>query len=338
MYDYLIVGGGLAGSMLGYLLKKNGYDVVILEKQILMKKSKLCGGIITPKTYSLLTSEFPKVDIDNIVKVKFKNCDIIDNIKINLDNIDIKIVDRKKLDDYILNKYLKLGGKVIENSKIENIDFHNNAVISNDKKYKFKYLIGADGTLSYVRKLLTGKIQSKNFALESFQESKNKINFTIEFMGDYKGYNWIIPMKKEICFGTGNIAQNVKIQEIFEDMAKRYNFKNDMKGAFLPTGSDILLNKNNVFFIGDAAGLISPITGEGIYYALYSAQLLFKSFKENKDYISLMKNICKKIKKELFLIKIIYNSKIRNFVFRKIAKKNKISNLIKIYVKNLLLN
>lgn len=32
MYDYLIVGGGLAGSMLGYLLKKNGYDVVILEK------------------------------------------------------------------------------------------------------------------------------------------------------------------------------------------------------------------------------------------------------------------------------------------------------------------
>lgn len=338
MYDYLIVGGGLAGSMLGYLLKKNGYDVVILEKQILMKKSKLCGGIITPKTYSLLTSEFPKVDIDNIVKVKFKNCDIIDNIKINLDNIDIKIVDRKKLDDYILNKYLKLGGKVIENSKIENIDFHNNAVISNDKKYKFKYLIGADGTLSCVRKLLTGKIQSKNFALESFQESKNKINFTIEFMGDYKGYNWIIPMKEEICFGTGNIAQDIKIQGLFEDMAKRYNFKNDMKGAFLPTGSDILLNKNNVFFIGDAAGLISPITGEGIYYALYSAKLLFKSFKENKDYISLMKNICKKIKKELFLIKIIYNSKIRNFVFRKIAKKNKISNLIKIYIKNLLLN
>ena len=74
MYDYLIVGGGLAGSMLGYLLKKNGYDVVILEKQILNKKSKLCGGIITPKTYSLLTTEFSKKDIDNIVKTKFKNC------------------------------------------------------------------------------------------------------------------------------------------------------------------------------------------------------------------------------------------------------------------------
>ena len=51
-----------------------------------------------------------------------------------------------------------------------------------------------------------------------------------------------------------------------------------------------------------------------------------------------MKNTCKKIKTELFLIKIIYNSKIRNFVFKKIAKESKVSNLIKKYVKDLLLN
>ena len=94
----------------------------------------------------------------------------------------------------------------------------------------------------------------------------------------------------------------------------------------------------DVFSMKKPKGWTVQAGGEGIYYALYSAQLLFKSFKENKDYISLTKNICKKIKKELFLIKIIYNSKIRNFVFRKIAKKNKISNLIKIYIKNLLLN
>ena len=45
-------------------------DVVILEKQSLSKKNKLCGGIITPKAYSLLTSEFSKKDINKLIKTK----------------------------------------------------------------------------------------------------------------------------------------------------------------------------------------------------------------------------------------------------------------------------
>lgn len=338
MYDYVIVGGGLAGAMLGYLLKKNGHEVIILEKLLLSKKAKLCGGIITPKTYSLLIAEFPKEDIDNIIKARFENCKVTDEEKIQLDNIDIKIVDRKKLDDYILNQYINLDGQVIQDCKIENIDLNNNTIICNNNEYTFKYLIGADGTLSYVRKILTGKIQNKNFALESFQNTTNDVEFTIEFKGSYKGYNWLIPMKEEVCFGTGNIGKEVNIEGIFEELADRYNFERDKKGAFLPTGDDILLNKGNVYLIGDAAGLISPITGEGIFYALYSAKLLFESFIGNKDYTFLINSTCKKIKFELLLSKVIYNSKIRNFVFKKISKQNKISKLIKNYVKKILLN
>ena len=59
MYDYIIVGGGLSGAMIGYLLKKEGYKVMIFEKQNIKTKTKLCGGIITPKTYSILVKEFP---------------------------------------------------------------------------------------------------------------------------------------------------------------------------------------------------------------------------------------------------------------------------------------
>lgn len=302
------------------------------------EKTKLCGGIITPKTYSLLISEFPKKDIDKIIKAKFSECIISDIQKLNLDNIDIKIVDRKKLDDYILKQYLNLGGKIVEGSKIENIDFDNKIVVCNNKKYKFKYLIGADGTLSYVRNKLTKKIQNKNLALENFQTCTNDLNFTIEFINKYKGYNWIIPTKYDICYGTGNISKELKIDYMFDELANRYNLSNNKKGAFLPTGDDILLNRENIYFIGDAAGLISPITGEGIYYALYSAQQLFVSFRDNKNYVKLMKPTCKKIKTELFLTKIIYNERVREFVFYKMSKNNKISNFIKYKVVKLLLN
>ncbi len=338
MYDYLIVGAGLAGSMLGYLLQKEGYKVIILEKQILSNKKKLCAGIITPKTYSLLISEFPKQDIDNIIKTQFCECDIVDKTKITLKDIDIKIVDRKQLDDYILEQYLKLGGKVVEKCKIDNIDFRNSIITSNIKQYRFKYLIGADGTLSCVRKAISGKIQSKNFALESFQTTTEQLRLTVEFVDKYKGYNWIIPMKEVVCIGTGNISQEIKIGGIFDDLANRYKLDNSKKGAFLPTGNSILLNKGNTYLLGDAAGLISPITGEGIYYALYSAQTLFKCFKENKKYSNLMKGEIKKIKFQLILIKIIYNSKIRNWVFKIMRKSNVISKFFHEYVKKLLLS
>lgn len=185
---------------------------------------------------------------------------------------------------------------------------------------------------------MTGKIQNKNFALESFQKNNSKINFTIEFMDNYKGYNWIIPKQKEVCIGTGNINGKIKLEDVYNGLVERYNLNMDKKGAFLPTGNDILLNKNNIYLIGDAAGLISPITGEGIYYALFSAQVLFKCFSKNNSYIRVMKNIVRKIKKERFLINIIYNNKIRNFVFNQMYQNNKLSKYINKYVKKILLN
>ena len=247
-------------------------------------------------------------------------------------------IEEYKYCNRVLNEYLKIGGVVIENIKLNDINFSKNTIVTGDKEYKFKYLIGADGTLSYVRKSLTGKIQNKNFALESFQKNNSKINFTIEFLDNYKGYNWIIPKQKEVCIGTGNVKGKTKIEDVYNDLVERYNLKNEKRGAFLPTGNDILLNKKNIYLIGDAAGLISPITGEGIYYALYSAQALFKHFSKNDSYIAVMKNIIKKIKLELFLINIIYNNKIRNFVFNQMYKNNKLSKCINKYAKKILLN
>lgn len=336
--DYLIVGAGLAGSMLGYLLQKNGYNVIILEKQSLSSKHKLCGGIVTPKAYSLLMTHFNQKDVQATVKTTFTTCKVTDKVEVGLKDIDIKIVDRKLLDDYILNEYIKLGGKIIENCKAESIDFNRNILTANGETYTFKHLIGADGVLSQVRKYLTGKIQNKNFALESFQQTDNKLDFKIEFVKDYKGYNWVIPANNVVCIGTGNIAGDTEIQDVYDELTNKYSLSSEKKGAFLPTGNDIMLNKGNVYFIGDAAGLISPVTGEGIYYALYSACMLFECFSKGKSYSKCMQRVVKDIKLQLKLVKVIYSDKIRNFVFTIMKRDNGISKLIIKHVKKILLN
>lgn len=336
--DYLIVGAGLAGSMLGYLLQKNGYNVIILEKRSLSSKHKLCGGIVTPKAYSLLTSHFHKINIESTIRTTFSTCKVSDKVEVVLKDIDIKIVDRKLLDDYILNEYIELGGKVIENCKIQSIDFNRSIITANGENYNFKHLIGADGVLSKVRKCLTGRTQNKNFALESFQETDKKLDFKIEFVQGYKGYNWVIPANDVVCIGTGNIAGDTEIQDLYVELTNKYSLSSEKKGAFLPTGNNIILNKGNVYFIGDAAGLISPVTGEGIYYALYSACILFECFSKGKDYSKCMGSVQKDINLQLKLVKVIYNDKIRNFVFTIMKRDNGISKFIIKHVKKILLN
>ena len=185
--------------------------------------------------------------------------------------------------------------------------------------------------------MLNGKPQRKNFALETFANKKLE-ELVIEFSDDFKGYNWIIPGKEETCIGTGDISMNTEISEEFERITKKYDIVAESKrGAFLPTGDDILLKENNVFFIGDAAGLISPITGEGIYSALASAKILANCINERKDYEQSMKKIIKKIKLELKLSKIIYNIQIRNSVFKILTKDSFISKEIKKFVVKLIL-
>ena len=115
-YDYVIVGGGFSGSILGYLLQTHGYNVIILEKQSLKEKNKLCGVIITPKTYKLLVELFPQSEIDELIKNHFSSVFVkVDNLIRKVNNIDLRVVKRKELDDYILNQYIFNQGKLLKN-------------------------------------------------------------------------------------------------------------------------------------------------------------------------------------------------------------------------------
>jgi flavin-dependent dehydrogenase len=103
---------------------------------------------------------------------------------------------------------------------------------------------------------------------------------------------------------------NIYIQNIDAD---------DKKGAFLPNGEDILLETNAcIKFVGDAAGLISPITGEGIYYAIASAKTLSKDF---TTYKANMAKIVRQIKKENIYKHFIYHPTIRTFIFNRYHNK-----------------
>lgn len=185
-------------------------------------------------------------------------------------------------------------------------------------------MVGADGIFSNVRFDIQNRYQKKNFAVEKYINLNQNNSLKIFFISKFKGYAWNIPNNKKCVIGLGSVVQKTDLKN---DFISFFNLKDDtnIKGAFLPTGNDILLNKDNIYFIGDAAGLISPITGEGIYFALASAYNLANNM--NKNYKKSMKKIKFNIKLQ-FLFKIsIFNTPLRNFFF-KLYNKNKIVTMI----------
>lgn len=313
-YDVIIVGAGLSGCILGFLFRKQNKKVLIIEKDDIIKKSKLCGGLLTEKSYKLLKSIYGE-EINLLKFIKFEKANIIcNNKKTVINNVKFYTIFRKELDDLVLKEYLKLDGEVLGGSNYSSLDTNKKELIVNAKKMQYEYLIGADGVFSKVRKDLTTKNQKMNFALESKKEERIFKELQIHFFDKFKSYGWVIPNTKNVLIGLGNVIGKTSLETEYKCYLNQLNINIDNKrGAFLPTGDDIFIEfDKNIKFIGDAAGLISPITGEGIYYAILSAVILSEDLKQYKIN---MKGIIKKIRLEIFYKQFVYNYKIRNYIF-----------------------
>lgn len=322
----VIVGAGLAGSSCGYFLTQIGMNnVTIIEKQELPRE-KLCGGIVSYKSMVEFSKIFDETEISNLIKFKHEKASIFSSKNIEVDKVNIGIVDRKELDYALTKKFIVNGGQVIHDTVIS-VDKNSKVLHTLSGDIKYDILIAADGVNSVIRNY-SYKKQSKNFAMEVFidnalikKEYQNKL--TISFQDIVNGYYWIIPRGDKTVIGVGDVSGDTNIKEKLDKfICKVTNItqKIEYKGAFLPTGKDILLSENgSIFYIGDACGIISPITGEGIYYSIKTAKYIAESITDKdifKGYNKKCKRMIQRVKQELFLNKFIYNKKIQNFVFK----------------------
>lgn len=313
-YDVIIVGGGPAGSTAGYLLKKKGYNVLIIEKEKFPRK-KLCGGFITLKSMHLLNVIFEE-------KVRpFKSKDIL-NFCVNHYEINYKaerivsrkntnlafcFADRAVFDNFLLDKAKNIGTKVIEGQKVEAVDLSNCEItLSNGSKLSSKFIIGADGANSVVKQEFISKkiIKKKKYAhsmatgLEYYVNRENIeddwFDHPILFFGFIKwGYSWMFPNKERIVVGLGGLNRKNKgnFKNCLNALTKALKINPDsiysLSGHPVPYGNFNFkpTYKDKIFLTGDAGGFVDPLFGEGIYYALetglFAALSIDRSVKKN---------------------------------------------------------
>ena len=276
--DVVIVGAGPAGLRCGEILAKNGKDVLILEKNRIIG-DKVCAGGITLKDLEL---GIP----DDIIQRKFNKVIIHtphENTEIKMKKPFIATVNRKDLGKWMVKKTRKQGAEIRINSTVTKIN-NREVIVNNKEKIKYKYLIGADGANSIIRRYLKLKTDGFGVAFQYITPKKFK-NVEI-FVNPIKfgpRYLWVFPYKNSTSVGSGGDLTrrfykrfNLKISKIRENFDKWCRERFDIKKSEFQAatinydyqGHDF----GNKFLIGDAGGFASGLTGEGIYFAIKSGE------------------------------------------------------------------
>jgi len=201
-------------------------------------------------------------------------------------------VSRECLDKYILQNATDNGAKLIER-RVVGIEEEADCWIvrTRDGEYRSKLIVGADGVNSVVRRKTIGPIPRENLAACAgyFARGVERDYNVVKFIRGYTGYAWIIPRETHSSIGIGvELRHAGKLKKLMEEFIAEYcpNIEKISRfGALIPIVTDPAFYKipcsgKNWILIGDAAGHVAPISGEGIRYALWSAELAAEAIAE----------------------------------------------------------
>jgi len=269
-FDVIIIGASIAGMAAAKFLANTDLKVLVIEraKDIGLKT---CAHGVTRSDLNYINEKYFNFPISHVF-VHFRGKSILVGRKGVISSIN----RTKYLQDQF--EILKKAHNITFLLETSAISIEKNQVITDNGTYDFKYLIGADGSASVVRKHLNLPAEKIGMGLEYFI-SKKYDNFEL-FMDDKlfgSGYAWIFPNKGFTSVGCGSdtsVMKPSKLRTNFEKWLKTNNI--DVSGGRF---EGAIMNCDyrgyrfgNIFLIGDAAGLIGPVSGKGMFAACASAE------------------------------------------------------------------
>lgn len=322
MVDVVIIGGGPAGITAGTVLQKKGYKTCIIDSQF-FPREKLCAGVLTAKAIKLLGNIYKNFDLETLnIKHINKIALLYNNLTIGEYTVDnaYSVINRTEFDNALLQYYIKAGGLIYGGQKNYEIIYNRNLIkLSNDEEITYNFLIGADGINSRVRSYVSHSWRVSVLCFEDFIPNiSNEDTIEINFGTVLGGYSWRIPGNDRIGVGLGELyirglkRKPNKYKNYFYHQGIR-NLQN-IKGAFVSVGNFVRKPiKKNILLVGDAAGLVDAMTGEGIFFAIesgYQAAMAIIDYCDKNvpltAYMNRLRYIHKKMKEQNVYNKFLY--------------------------------
>lgn len=297
-----IVGAGPAGSYLGYLLAKQGKEVTIFEEHSQVGSPVQCTGIVTHsiEKFFKLKNEVIAKKLDKVVVVSKTN-----KITVSVDEI---VMWRDKLDRFVADMAQNEGVNILLNHKFIGLEGKNTVIAKDKKSKKIKKIktdavVGADGPYSAVAKAAYMNSGSKNYLgmQAKVKLAMDTTAFETHFGNDFPNFfGWCVPESEDtVRLGIGCFEN---AQEHFYRFLKSRTGKKDVlrwESGLIPLyNPKKIIQKGDVYLIGDAASQVKSTTGGGIIPSLKAAHTLCDCIINSKDY---NKEFKKQSGKELLL-------------------------------------
>lgn len=340
MYDIVIIGAGPSGTTLARLLSSK-YKVLMIDKRSYHKTyKKCCGGLLAPDAQRMIANlglTLPKDVLVDPQIFSVRTLDFDNNIErfyqrhyINIDREKFdawleKMVPphvERKFSTHFINYSREMDGICVD-LRMDGQTF----------SVKTKILVGADGALSRVR---TGCVFTENpdryiSIQRTYQIGNQQPYFTSIFDQEITDfYSWTIPKGDQLFVGSA-IPLNENANKRFDLLIKKLNTKGYDLGDLVEQSGTLIMRprnlsqvnmyKDNICLVGEAAGLISPSSAEGISYAFKSAKALAESLNETIDnFGELYSKKISTLKRNILLknmkIPFMYYPKVRKLVMK----------------------
>ncbi|SEW41505.1 geranylgeranyl reductase [Cognatiyoonia koreensis] len=289
-YDVIVVGGGPSGATAAEDLAKAGHSVAMLDRA---GRIKPCGGAIPPR----LIADF---DIpDEQIVAKIQTARMISptqrHVDIPIENGFVGMVDREHFDEFLRTRAQEAGAHRYSGS-FQGIERHGDTksvvfrdgVSGNVQKMDCKLIIGADGARSNVARLEVPGGDTIPYVIayheiieapaqtETYDPKRCDVIYDGAISPDF--YGWIFPHGGQASIGMGSMIKSVDVKEATAALRRTAGLSEcktiRKEGAPIPLKPlDRWDNGKDVVLAGDAAGVVAPSSGEGIYYAMVGGRV-----------------------------------------------------------------
>jgi geranylgeranyl reductase family protein len=281
-HDAIVVGAGPAGSTTAYRLARAGASVLLLDRAR-FPRDKPCGGGVTVRAARQLP-----FSVEPVVEQEVDRVELGLRYRRRFDRQGggpiVLMTQRRRLDAYLVEQAQAAGVEFRDGVRVTSAGA-DGAVACDGTTLRADVVIGADGANGVVGRTLgirnrrdVGVALEGNVTYDHVDRARWRGRALIELGVVPGGYAWVFPKGEHVNVGVGGWSSEApRLREHLSRLCKAFDIAEEhvteRRGHHLPMrGASEVAATGRALLVGDAAGLIDPLSGDGMYEAFVSGK------------------------------------------------------------------
>jgi geranylgeranyl reductase family protein len=280
-FDTVVVGAGPAGALTAFHLSRARARVLLVDKAR-FPRDKPCGGGLTYRALRQLP-----FSVEPVVE------DVVSRVECRLrygrtfargERPLVVMTQRRRLDAFLVERAVEAGAEFRDGTRAQVVT--DTLVRVGDEEVETGAVIGADGAngpaaraLGLAGEIVHGVAIEGNIGYDRVPRRRYAGKMVLELAVVPGGYGWVFPKGDHVNFGVGGWGyEGPRIRDHLRRLCTEHGVDvdelTDVRGHRLPLRRpESVLARGRAALVGDAAGLVDPVSGDGIYEAFFSARL-----------------------------------------------------------------